>query len=706
MSKKIQSAFEVEKQQLDQIAAEIEDQLSRLEKIGRYYGEDITEQAIDDSREQTRQNLRIAKEEPYFGRLDFHEEGKSVPDELCIGKVGVSREATNDLLVIDWRAPVASLFYSFSGGEEDIYYTSPEGTVEGDIHLKRNVVIRNRKLQRVVDTYVKGSHETGGTDEFLLYRLGDRKDNRLRDIVSTIQSEQNHIIRAEKNQPLIIQGVAGSGKTTVALHRLAYLLYHYRDTLSAGQMIIFAPNRMFLDYISNVLPELGVGGIQQTTFAEWAKEILGGTFKVIDDSSHLESYFEKGTIVENGMEPGKLKGSLKYLQATEDVFLKYEKNLVPDGDLVLWEGCRLTGEIIRKWYEEQQLFAVSVRRNRIMKRMKSWIEQQVENQMPHERKERKKTANQKLRTYMKAWPDYDAFSFYKELFKKTNAPEYAQPVQTYLPDEVVAETRKRLGKKEVTAEDLPAILWIHQKLVGKEKQFTYQHVVIDEAQDVSPFHIEVLKSIAMEDSFTILGDISQGIHAYKGIDRWEEFMDVFDERPSKYVQLERSYRSTYEIIEYANRMLENMKHTAGLAKPVFRSGEPVKEVRIKSGERTSEVIRLLKEIEKADFQSIALVGRTAKSCADLYESLTDAGVEATLITADQTEYRGGISIMPVYMTKGLEFDAVIMMDADAQHYPLNDFDAKLMYVGCTRALHQLWILHEGEISPLVGKKVE
>ncbi|MCF6136218.1 AAA family ATPase [Alkalihalobacillus berkeleyi] len=687
------------------MAAEISDQLDRLGKIPRYFGDDITEQAIDDRREQMKKNLQIAESEPYFGRLDFQEDGKKGPDELYIGKVGVSKDASNELMVIDWRAPVASLFYSFNGGEEDIHYDSPEGLVEGDIHLKRNVVIRKAKLQRVVDSYVKGSDESGGTDEFLLYRLGDKKDNRLRDIVSTIQAEQNHIIRAEKNKPLIIQGVAGSGKTTVALHRLAFLLYHYRDYMSANQMVIFAPNRMFLDYISNVLPELGVGGIQQTTFPEWAHEIFGRKFRVRDDTADLSEYFSTHLQFKNRTNAGKIKGALTFKSMIDEAFSLYEQNLIPAEDFVLWDGCKIDRKRIEQWNEEQRHFPTKIRRTKIQKRLKAWIKEQVENQLPHERKERKKTADNKLRAFMKAWPDYDAFSFYKELFKKSHVQAFAQPVQHDLPEEIIEETRKRLNKKEVTAEDLPAMLWIHQKLVGKDKQFTYQHVVIDEAQDFSPFHIEVLKSNTMEDSFTILGDISQGIHSYKGIDRWQEFIDVFEGKNSQYVELKRSYRSTYEIIEYANRILENMKHTGGLAKPVFRSGEPVKEIQLGPDERIEKVTSIVKQMKDTEIDSIALVGRTAKDCEKLYHSLVALGEdEWKLITADQSEYKGGISIIPVYLTKGLEFDAVIMIDADRHNYQHNDRDAKLMYVGCTRALHQLWILHEEEITPLVGIK--
>ncbi|WP_408011573.1 HelD family protein [Pseudalkalibacillus sp. A8] len=702
----MQSAFDIEKQQLEQIAAEIKSQIMKLEKIPRYFGEDIAEQALDDHREQARRNLRIAKEEPFFGRIDFHPEGEPGPEEIYIGKIGVTEESTNELMVIDWRAPVASLFYSYSGGEGDIYYLAPEGRVDGDIHLKRNVVIRNQKLQRVVDTYVMGSTETGGTDEFLIYRLGDKKDNRLRDIVSTIQAEQNHIIRADKNQPLIIQGVAGSGKTTVALHRLAYLLYHYRDHLSATQMIIFAPNRMFLDYISNVLPELGVGGIQQTTFNEWAQGVLENGITVSEGTDELESIFSKG--LENTkhvLEAGRLKGSLAYKKVLEEALNQLEKTMVPEADLKLWEGAVLHSSTVKKWNDEQRHFPISVRRNRIMKRLKTWAQKQVEEILPHERKERKKTADKQLKAYMKEWPDHSAFSFYKELYKKTRLQDFALPVQKYLPQEIRDDTRKRMNKKGVTAEDLPALIWIHQRLIGMDKQFTYQHVVIDEAQDFSPFHIEVLKLNVSEDSFTILGDISQGIHSYKGIKKWEEFIEVFGQEKSQYVQMGRSYRSTLEIIEYANRILQNMRHTGGLAKPVFRSGEPVKEVQVSRTDRIEKTLSVLEKIQESDANSIAMIARTAKDCEEIHERITAHGIEASLITADQTNYQGGISVIPVYLTKGLEFDAVVLLDADPDHYQLNDADAKLLYVGCTRALHQLWVLYEDELTPLVRTKL-
>ncbi|MEB9608361.1 AAA family ATPase, partial [Bacillus cereus] len=283
--------FEDELQKMKDTLHTMDEQLDKLEKTPVYYGEDFKEQILESMRESNRQNLRIGVQEPYFGRLDFQEDGKEEVMPIYIGKVGVSDMDTMKPIIIDWRAPVASMFYSFTGGEELAFYQSPDGLVEGDVYLKRNISIRKRELERVVDTYVKGNEDVSHADDFLLYRLGENKDNKLKDIVSTIQSEQNDIIRAERNLPLLIQGVAGSGKTTIALHRLAFLIYEYREQLEAERMIVFAPNSLFLDYISSVLPELGVGNISQTTFLDWALRTLDDSVKLKQTEEKLKEAF-------------------------------------------------------------------------------------------------------------------------------------------------------------------------------------------------------------------------------------------------------------------------------------------------------------------------------------------------------------------------------------------------------------------------------
>ncbi len=324
--------YQEENRRLRHVIDKIKKQLDQLSQIPRYYGEDMVEQALDDQRQRKLQSLKIAYQEPYFGRLDFQEDGANAPTPLYIGKTGIQDEKTNQLLVIDWRAPVASMFYSFTGQSDRATYRSPDGSVEGIVHLKRNLSIRKQSLQRVVDSYIRGGDNLGLADEFLLYKLQENKDNRLRDIVSTIQTEQDQIIRAERHKALFIQGVPGSGKTTVALHRLAFLLYQYQDNIRPEKIIIFAPNRMFLDYISDVLPELGVGGVQQTTFAEWALDILSeNDITLRDQSEQISRWFDtRRDLSAPEEEATRFKGSMTFFKWMETALDQYEATFVPN----------------------------------------------------------------------------------------------------------------------------------------------------------------------------------------------------------------------------------------------------------------------------------------------------------------------------------------------------------------------------------------
>lgn len=704
MDQEFQSAYREELQQLEQTAAEIERQLNKLETIPRYAGEDLTEQVLEDVRERTRSSLRIATGEPYFGRLDFQQDEREEPNPLYIGKAGVADELSGEPLVIDWRAPAASMFYSFTGGDEPAYYQSPEGLIEGLIHLKRNIVIRKQNLQRVVDTYIKGNDDLSVSDEFLLYRLGENKDNRLRDIVSTIQSEQNDIIRAPKNTPLIIQGVAGSGKTTVALHRLAYLIYEYRENILAEKMIIFAPSRMFLDYISNVLPELGVGGIQQTTFNEWALDLLDHEIRLIDPSEKFIRWFALGPdrpeLTEESAE--RFKGSTRFMKRIEECFDRYEELAVPDKEFAAWDGKILDKEKVQGWFAEQNGSPIARRRERIMSRMKSWIDSEVK-KIPerHRQSDFRKKANQHLRSYFKSWPEHTPLSFYKSLFNKTKKPDYVpESFFTDIPQSIIKTTFQNCKSKKLEQEDLAPLVFIHQRLHGIDKKEKFHHVVIDEAQDFSSFQIAVLKAGTSGNSFSIMGDLSQGIHDYQGIGEWDDFLTLFDGK-AQYFQLEKSYRSTMEIIHFANGVISAGTDPVNLADPVFRSGEEVKVVHLQSENRIDSLISTIRKLQDKEINSIAVIGRTEEECFKLHEKFEEAGLAIHLIHSGQREYDGGLSILPIYLAKGLEFDTVLLIDVDAEHYERTERDAKLLYVGCTRSLHDLWLFYSGDKSPLL-----
>ncbi len=699
MDHKNQSAYRKEKQQLDQIAAEITKQQKTLEGYPRYSGDNVTEQALESIREENRQSLSIAAKEPYFARMDFQEDEKS-SRAYYIGKVGVADGDSQDSLVIDWRAPVASMFYAFTGPEEDVYYLSPDGVIEGNIELKRNIVIRDRELQRVVDTYVEGSDNLSGSDEFLLYRLSENKDNRLRDIVSTIQAKQNDIIRAERSTPLIIQGAAGSGKTTVALHRLAYLLYEYRDTIQAGRMIIFAPNRMFLDYISGVLPELGVGGIQQSTFTDWTLSIIEEKVKLDATEDDLQKWFARERPDMN-LAGGRVKGSTLFKDWIDKALFNYSQSVGPEGDFIPFEGSKLTEVKIQQWLEDLSAYPVGQKRDMMMNRFKVWIKDEVKAiEGSHLQKEYRKFANEQLKIYFKKWPKQTALSFYKALFQ-TNPPEYVPKTErTQLLDEgTISGTSKLLKKKTVSPSDLAPLLYIQFKLNGVHKDDIFQHIVIDEAQDFSPFQLALLMEVNRSQSFTILGDLAQGIHAYKGIHQWQEFKDLF-QKNELYIELEQSYRSTLEIIEFANEIIAHANIPVQPAVPVFRSGESVTVHKIEKESLYDRLFETAQDMKSRGMKTIAIVGRTEEECEQLYQKFAKEK-DVNLLTKEDRSYEGDISIVPIYLTKGLEFDGVIIANANEGNYGSNVEDAKLLYVGCTRALHELKLFYTEVPSTLL-----
>jgi len=690
-----QNRYEEESVKLRDTFSEIERQRSEIGPV--YYGDDYVEQVLEARREETRQRLKVLASEPYFGRLDFQENGASQPVPLYIGKRGMDHKDTGQPYVIDWRAPVASLFYSFTGGDAPVAYEAPDGLIEGDIHRKRNISVRDRQLERVVDSYERGGDNIGLSDEFLLYRLGEKKDNRLRDIVSTIQSEQDAIIRAPRNKALIIQGAAGSGKTTVALHRLAFLLYRYQQQIRAERMIIFAPNAMFLDYISGVLPELGVGDVKQTTFAEWALDLLGGGLTINPASAEGARWFalESGQAGQDGSSPGRFKGSLAFKSWLNGKLRDYEAAFLPALSFEAWDGCVLTSETIREWFgTEYRHYPLAQRRERLSGRIGRWLEIQLKTVAdPRKRKELSKTGKQRLRAFINKLPPADAVSFYRK------AIESAAPDS--VPKRLADDTLRALKLQTVMPEDLAPLVWIHLAFNGGGN-FRFDHVVVDEAQDVSPFQIALLNAFMNEPSFTILGDLAQGIHAYRGIERWEELSDVFGAEQRAYHTLKLSYRSTLEIIEFANRILPFTGTGLPPAEPVFRSGESVAVDTLPSEEELlPRIAAFIRDNQSRGMRTIAVIGRTAEECERLHSELQQNGFASNLVAEGQSSYLGGVTVVPVFLAKGLEFDAVILANVNKRQYGHSPQDAKLLYVGCTRALHRLTLLAVGERSTLL-----
>jgi len=491
------NAYREERIRLQETQEEIARQLAGIGP--RYYGNDLVEQALDAKFQEKKQRLELLQKEPYFGRLDFQEDGAAAPERLYIGKRGMDRADTGEPWIIDWRAPVAGLFYSFTGGEEPVAYEAPDGPVRGVVHLKRNLVIRDGTLERVADTYVRGADNLGVSDEFLLYRLGESKDHRLRDIVATIQAEQDRIIRAPADTALLIQGAAGSGKTTVALHRLAYLLYRYRGRMRAERLVIFAPNPLFLDYISEVLPELGVGDIRQTTFADWALEQLNREAALKDARTKKARRGPAGarsgtggatpqvlvtgtgeTAASGGASVKRWKGSLAFKKLLDEALEAFERAFLPDEDFAPWDGALLPAETIRRWFDaEYGHEPLARRKERLAARIRQWL--QAELQACEDaalRKSRSQTGRRRLRAFLGKLPETDALSFYKLFFGVIPLPPRMRwRSAEALPPELAAAARTGLQNGIVAYEDLAPLVWIHQRLHGVPDG-KFDHVVI------------------------------------------------------------------------------------------------------------------------------------------------------------------------------------------------------------------------------------
>ncbi len=689
--------YAYEARKLSETLTEIDRQREKLDRLPRYYGEDLVEQSLDAIREQQRTNLAIAAREPYFGRIDFQPDEAPEPTPLYIGKVGLQKADTGDVLVADWRAPVSSLFYSFTGATDTAQYVSPEGIVTGTVALKRNIVVRDRSLVRVVDSYVKGGDNLNVTDEYLLYRLGENKDHRLRDIVSTIQAEQDNIIRAPRTLSVVIQGVAGSGKTTVALHRLAYLLYQYPEKIRAEKLIIFAPNALFLDYISDVLPELGVGGIQQTTFEQWALSILEEPVKVADHSEILEQWFHPNGMTDKALvEQIRYRGSVQFARDLDAYLSGFEANMVPAADFDAGSHLSVDSATIREWFSHEYAhYPLAQRRERILSRLKRVIETEAKVRKSKGISFDRKKAMQRLKAYERLWPDCRPLEVYREAVV---ALGIAGPSEENTRSK---RTRKvHTGYTTVRREELPALVYLHTRLRGIDSSHMFDHVVIDEAQDFSPFQVWVLKAFCPSKSFTILGDTAQNIYSLYGISDWQAFLDLFEGKSQKFT-LDRSYRSTVEIIEFANSVLAEASVQETLAKPVFRSGEPVLVQTVPIREQPRVIAEMLSAWRAAGTQSAAVVTRTLAEGKRMADQLNALGMEAHLLTGQDTTYHGGISVAPVHLTKGLEFDGVIISGVSEDNYRRQSLDAKLLYVACTRAMHKLCILCGEPPSQLV-----
>jgi len=654
--------------------------------------------------------LSMASGQAYFARLDFTPSGQK-PENWYLGRWGVLDPVTLTPVVVDWRSPAANLYYSGQIGRMD--YEAPDGRVEGELTLKRMLTVKQRELISLFDSGIVSQ------EAYLQGVLGCVSTDRLREIVTTIQAEQNIVIRHPLAEHLLVQGAAGSGKTTIALHRIAYLLYTFRNSLKPENMMILAPNPLFLSYISQVLPDLGVERVVQTTFEGWCREGMGRRMPKIQRESRLEKNLslpaaereKTGRIL-------RMKGSLATMKKLEAWLEHLQETILPPN------GLKMAGVVLMDRAEMERIFLKDLRYFPLEQRiseLKKIVRKRVQSAVSLLKDQYGANAEQiagRIRSGMRESPQrqqklrelYETRDQrYREIDARAEAylngyrEKFTLPDLTGLYRAFLEECAPELITEDdsLRQEDLPMLVMICQAVFGLKTR-PMKHIVIDECQDFSPFQVELLKKANPAATFSLVGDLYQGIRADEGIHSWDEWKGpVFDHR-ADLKQLTVSYRNTVEIMDLAQAVAARYPIN-GICetKPVLRHGE---EPRIVRTEREKERLALITDRvriwQTEGYHSIALIEKTAEQAKALFRRI-GAELGARLLSETDAEYRGGVMILPASIAKGMEFDCVGVCDASAENFPDDEFLCRVLYVMMTRPLHRLYVWHKGDPSPML-----
>lgn len=600
-----------------------------------------------------RDKLLKLKDSPYFARIDFCDGQSFEPSKFYIGRFAFNYDM--ELLVIDWRAPIASMFYDYELGEAE--YQAPDGRIRGELTRKRQFKIKEGMMEYAFES------SANVQDDVLQRELSNTSDEKMKSIISTIQREQNLIIRNEKAHTLIIQGVAGSGKTSIALHRIAFLLYRFKNRLCGQNVTILSPNKVFGDYISDVIPELGEEPIYQLEFDDLAAIQLEGVMGFEAAEDPLAAVEEEKRVRTH------FKSTLEFVQLMDHYIEQLpDRIFVPKA--YTFASFTATGSWI---YERFCTYG----RHPIKKRL-PLIADDILNRFETDNIMGKELP--KINRIVKALNDMltlkSASAVYKDFY-------------TWLEKKKLFHLA---GKRTLEWSDVYPFLYLRYAFEGLKESKITKHLVIDEMQDYAPIQLAVINKL-FPCPKTILGDFGQFVdpdHCYG----MEDLKVIY--RDAEFVTLNKSYRSTYEIIHFARNIQQNPSLEA-----VERHGEEVRIIACM--DREEEVAQIKNETDAftagEDRGSLGIICKTNAAASELYETLIET-CHVNLISPESTCFRKGVSVTSVQMAKGLEFDEVMAADVDAETYK-TEYDRTLLYIACTRAMHRLTLLHAGEKSPLI-----
>jgi DNA helicase-2/ATP-dependent DNA helicase PcrA len=633
--------------------------MDHIDKIAQRQSIDQKARSAEILRAQ-RDKLTKLRASPYFGRVDFAREGEGEARPIYIGVHDFHDEIAGRNVVHDWRAPVSSMFYDHEPGPAR--YEAPSGEIAGRIDAKRQFRISGGRLELMFETGVQI------VDDVLQEALGHASDDGMKTIVATIQRDQNAIIRDADAHTLIIQGVAGSGKTSIALHRIAFLLYRFKETLTSADILILSPNRVFADYIGNVLPELGEEQVGEIGMERLADELLGGKVK-------FQSFFEQtAALIEKDDE--NLKARIRAKAGEE--FLKaidaYVEHLEASSfEAAEWRASRrliVPDWFLRETWARHRGMSTTARVAKVVEAAEHQIGLHYNHDLSVDERRSLRAAVRGMvrkQTPKQAW---------KGLFEWMGRPELHRPAG---------------GRLEWA--DVWPFLYMVMKLDGLENPYAdVKHLLIDEMQDYTPAQYAVIGRL-FPCKKTILGDAAQSVNPY-GASTAADIARVLRAAPP--VTLTRSYRSTIEIMRFALAIAPN-----AALEPLERHGPaPTVAVCANAAEMTRRIAAEVADFETSDHRSLAVIAKTQAQAKALAKRLEAAGVGARLLDADSAGYSAGVMVCTAHMAKGLEFDRVVVADASAANYA-SAVDRNLLYVACTRAMHRLTVTVVGSPSPML-----
>ena len=604
--------------------------------------------------------LQKLRKVPYFGRFDFRRADRNETGAYYVGVHDFRDDETGTAYVHDWRAPVSSLFYDFETGPA--HYDAPSGRIAGEMSLKRQFRIRDSRMEFMLDTSVTI------VDDMLQQELSRTADEGMKNIVATIQRDQNAIIRDAEAHTLIIQGVAGSGKTSIALHRIAFLLYRFKDTLTSSDILILSPNRVFADYIGNVLPELGEESVPEIGMETLARQLLGGVT--------FESFFaQTAKLLETDDAALKERIAFKATPGFLGQIDAYTRHLEEQSFVASDHTVRRRPVPAFVFGSAWKRFADRPANERVIETGRAVLEQ-VEAQYHIELRKEERAGLRKAvqgmvrrQTLRRAYAGLFEWLDRKDMFKPAKVLEYA---------------------------DVFPLIYLRMKLEGVENPYGgVKHLLVDEMQDYTPVQYGVLGRL-FPCRKTILGDATQSVNPYSA----STAEDIEAALSGAWrVTLNKSYRSTWEIMQFALAIRPNPDLIAmkrhGEEPGVHSCASPAKAV-----ERVAVEVA---EFTASDHSSLALLAKTQKQAARLHAALKDRGIEARLLDEGSAGFSNGILICTPHLAKGLEFDRVVITDADAATYR-TEMDRNMLYVACTRAMHRLTLIGVGQMSGFLPRQ--